>query len=156
MADLIFFLIFLVVPLTVYYAIGSTIEKKSYASIRAREAQTIHIPTVTYGAKQPMPPNVEAALFVGSVVVSADAFKVFVANLRNLVGGRITVYESVVDRGRREAVLRMKEQAMAWGANQMVNVRIETSDVGNKAGNQGIIAIEAMAYGTAFRERQGR
>lgn len=152
MVELIVFLILLGLG----FFVGSYIEKKNYADIKAREAQTLHVPMVTFGAKQQMPPNAEAALFVGSVVVSADYFKIVVAGLRNLVGGRVTVYETVVDRGRREAILRMKEQAMAWGANQLANVRIETSDVGSKSGNQGIIAIEVTAYGTALRDRQLR
>ena len=145
-----------VILLALGFFVGSYIEKKNYADIRAREAQTMHVPMVTFGAKQQMPGNVEGAMFVGSVVVSADYFKIIVAGLRNLVGGRVTVYETVVDRGRREAILRMKEQAIAWGANQVANVRIETSDVGSKSGNQGIIAIEVTAYGTAMRDRQLR
>ena len=154
--DLLVGLIFFLFLLGLGYFVGSSIERKSYADIRAREAQTLQVPVVTFGAKQQMPPDVESALFVGSVVVSADYFKVVVAGLRNMVGGRVTVYETLVDRGRREAILRMKEQAMAWGANQMANVRIETSDVGSKSGNQGIIAIEVAAYGTALRSRQLR
>ena len=78
---------------------------------------------VTFGAKQEIPKANEAALFLGSVVVSADYFKMFASALRSLVGGRVIVYESVLDRGRREAILRMKEQAIAWGATQVVNVR---------------------------------
>lgn len=151
-----FELIVFVLLLALGFFVGSHIEKKSYEDIRAREAQTMHVPMVTFGAKQQMPATADSAMFVGSVVVSADYFKIIVANLRNLVGGRVTVYETVVDRGRREAILRMKEQAIAWGANQVANVRIETSDVGSKAGNQGIIAIEVTAYGTALRDRQVR
>ena len=150
-------LLFIMVPFAIYYFVGSYIEKKHFAEIRAREARTMQVPMVSFGAKQPLPNSAETAMFVGSVVVSADYFKVFVAGLRNLVGGRVTVYETVLDRGRREAVLRMKEQAIAWGANQVANVRLETADLGSKTNNkQGIIAIEVSAYGTAIRDRQLR
>ena len=84
-------------------------------------------------------------------MVSADYFKMFASALRNLVGGRVVVYESVLDRGRREAVLRMKEQAIAWGATQVVNVRLETSTIGNRTGGKGLVAIEVTAYGTGVR-----
>ena len=94
---------------------------------------------------------VGAALFLGSVVISADYFKIFASSLRNLVGGRVVVYESLLDRGRREAILRMKEQAIAWGGTQIYNVRLETSNIGSQAGGRGLAAIEVTAYGTAIR-----
>ena len=69
-----------------------------------------------------------------------------------LWAGRIVVYESLLDRGRREALLRMKEQATAWGATQVINVRLETSNIGRSAsGNSNMVAIEVMAYGTGIR-----
>ena len=144
-------LIILGILLGVGYFVGNTLEKKHYKDIKKRERQTIHVPVVTFGAKQQLPHANEAALFLGSVVVSADYFKMFASSLRNLVGGRVVVYESVLDRGRREAVLRMKEQAIAWGATQVVNVRLETSTIGNQAGGKGLAAIEVTAYGTGIR-----
>ena len=109
------------------------------------------MPLVTFGAKQALPEAQTAELFVGSVVVSTDYFKSFTASLRNLVGGRIVVYESLLDRGRREALLRMKEQAIAWGATRIVNVRLETANIGSQAANNGLVAIEVIAYGTGIR-----
>ena len=137
--------------LAMAYLVGSFLEKRHYKDIKNRERQTLHVPIVTFGAKQEIPKANEAALFLGSVVVSADYFKIFASALRNLVGGRVIVYESVLDRGRREAILRMKEQAIAWGATQIVNVRLETSTIGNQTGGQGLAAIEVTAYGTGIR-----
>lgn len=97
------------------YGVGSYREKKHYEDIRRREKQTLHVPMMNFGAKQPLPQAQDSALFVGSVVITSDYFKNFSASLRNLVGGRVTVYETLIDRGRREATLRMKEQAIAWG-----------------------------------------
>ncbi|NER32314.1 MAG: YbjQ family protein, partial [Symploca sp. SIO1C4] len=42
--------------------------------------------------------------------------------------------------------LRMKEQAMAWGATQVVNVRMETTNIGTNSNG-----IEVIAYGTGIR-----
>ncbi|MFT6733724.1 MAG: hypothetical protein ACJAS9_001914 [Polaribacter sp.] len=42
-----------------------------------------------------------------------DYFKRFLAGLRNIFGGRVVTYESLVDRARREAILRMKEKCPA-------------------------------------------
>lgn len=140
-----------VIVLALAYLTGSFLEKRHYKSIKQRERQTLHVPLVTFGAKQKIPHANETALFLGSVVVSADYFKMFASTLRNLVGGRVVVYESVLDRGRREAILRMKEQAIAWGATQVVNVRLETSTIGNQTSGQGLAAIEVTAYGTGIR-----
>lgn len=144
-------LIVFLVLIGVGFFAGQYFEQQHYISIRAREKQTLHVPMVTFGAKQALPHAHEAQLFVGSVVVANDYFKTFSAALRNLVGGRMTVYESLIDRGRREALLRMKEEAIAWGASQIVNVRFETSSIGGQTNNSGLAAVEIMAYGTAIR-----
>ena len=144
-------LIFLLILLALGYFAGTYFEKQHYRSIKIREKKTLHVPVVTYGKKQSLPEAHEARLFIGSVVVSADYFKMFASGLRNLVGGKVVAYESLLDRGRREAMLRMKENAIEWGATQMFNVRFETSNIGSQAGEQGLVAIEVIAYGTAIK-----
>ena len=136
--------------LAVGFFSGVYVEKKHYESIKERERQTLHVPVVTFGAKQALPEAGEAQMFVGSVVISSDYFKTFVLALRNLVGGRVVVYESLLDRGRREAILRMKEEAIAWGATQVLNLRLETSTIGGNS-NKGTVSIEVIAYGTGVR-----
>ena len=79
-----------------------------------------------------------------------DYFKSFVASWINFFGGRIGVFEAVVERGRREALLRMKEDAVKWGARQIVNVRLETAEIGGQASN-GVVAVEIIAYGTGVQ-----
>ena len=133
------------------YFVGTHFEKKHYADIRRREKQTLYVPITNFGAKTPMPEANEAALFTGSVVISSDYFKSFTAALVNFVGGRIVVYESLLDRARREALLRMKEEAIAWGATQVINVRLETSNISQSNSNNSMVAIEVMAYGTGIR-----
>ena len=145
-------LIFFFCLLALGYFSGNYFEQQHYKFIKRRERKTLSLPAVTFGAKQPIPEAEEAALFVGSVVIAADYFKMFVYGLRNLVGGRVLVYESLLDRGRREALLRMKEQAITWGASTIVNVRLESSNIGRQAGNnKGMVAIEIIAYGTGIK-----
>ena len=94
--------------------------------------------------------NSGGELVHGNVVISSDYFKMFVASLRKLVGGRLRSYESLLDRGRREAVLRMKQQAQSLGANQVINVKFETSSISKGAqGNLG--SIEVLVYGSAIK-----
>ena len=83
--------------------------------------------------------------------MSIDSFKKFVAGLRDLVGGRVSSYESLLERARREALLRMKAEARALGAQSVWNVRLETSSI--TKGGKGVSAVEVLAYGTALTQR---
>lgn len=144
--DLIIFLTLLLVG----YVIGSISERRHYRSIEEREKALLKLPVVTAEGRFD-PTRVEDAFLVnGSAVISTDYFKRLLAVLRNIFGGRVKAYESLVDRARREAILRMKEQAHAAGAQMIVNLRLETSTIGRSANKKKQIgSVEAMAYGTA-------
>ena len=71
----------------------------------------------------------------GSAVISLDYFKRVVASLRMLMGGRVRTYESLIDRARREAVLRMK-QSCKIDTGIILNVRVETSSIGKSANSK--------------------
>jgi uncharacterized protein YbjQ (UPF0145 family) len=85
----------------------------------------------------------------GNVVISIDFFKKFVSGLRRIVGGRVSSYESLIDRARREAVLRMKEEAAKKGAQYVFNVKMETSSI-SKGRRNSVGSVEVLAYGTAI------
>ncbi|MHC3995293.1 YbjQ family protein [Thiomicrolovo sp. ZZH C-3] len=143
MADLIVFLVLLLLGFTT----GTIIEKRHYASLRKREAAFVTLPTIML--KKPLQPDgiTKTKLVNGSVVISIDFFKKFVAGLVNLFGGNVTAYETLVDRARREAILRMK--ADAGDASEIINIRIETSSISKNTQNS-IGAVEVLAYGTAI------
>ena len=128
MVDLIIFLILIVVG----YIAGTLAEKRHYRSIQKRENAFLKLPAVTLKDVDYPPKTVKSAQMVyGSAVISIDYFKRILAGLRNIFGGTVKSYETLIDRARREALLRMKE--MAEGATVIVNVRIETSTIGKKA-----------------------
>ena len=138
------------------YFIGRHLESNHYKSIREREAATKDMVAINF-PRFPFEVEIEGAdLVMGSVVVSHDYFKRFLAQLRIIVGGRIKSYEPLLDRARREAVLRMKEQALARGHNTVVNIRLETSRLANsRRGGKGTAGVEMLAYGTALTVREG-
>ena len=138
------------------YFIGSHLESNHYKSIREREAATKDMVVINF-PRFPFDVEIERAdIVMGSVVVSLDYFKRFLAQLRSIVGGRIKSYEPLLDRARREAVLRMKEQALARGHNTVVNIRLETSRLANsQRGGKGTAGVEMLAYGTALTTRKG-
>jgi uncharacterized protein YbjQ (UPF0145 family) len=91
------------------------------------------------------------ALVAGSVVIAEDYFKRVAASLKSLVGGRLIAYESLLERGRREAIVRMKEQARRMGATHVVNVRLETASLSEDwSGSRPMFSAEFIAYGTAL------
>ena len=89
-----------------------------------------------------------SGLVMGNAVISADYFKPFLASLRKIFGGRLGAYESLVERARREAILRMKAEARARGAAMVFNVKLETSRV-FKGRRRSVLSVEVLAYGTA-------
>jgi len=144
-----------VVLLALGYAIGRFLEGRHYRSIREREQRLNALPAVA--AKSPdartLMATADCRMVRGSVVISVDYFKRFVAGLRNLVGGRVRGYESLIDRARREAILRMKQEAEALGANLVFNVKFETASI-SKGRKQTIGSVEVLAYGTALIPRR--
>ena len=126
---------------------GRSIEKKHFESIAEREGQFRNQPALSVKVSSAPYPVRSASLASGSVVVSIDHFKRFTSALRMLVGGEVRSYSSLIDRARREAVLRMKESQP--DADAYLNTRLETSTIANTQGDEGIGTIEVLAYGTA-------
>jgi uncharacterized protein YbjQ (UPF0145 family) len=128
------------------YVVGRIIEQRHYASIRLRERRYRDVLAFPMRFAPDSVTPQQAFLVHGTVVVSADYFKTFVAGLRNLIGGRFRSYETLLERARREAVLRLKEEARAKGARLVVCVRFETTSISSGWAP----AIEVLAYGTAL------
>ncbi len=138
--------------LALAYATGKTIERRHFLSLRDREEIEDGMVILTYDEVLPHWDVEEAALVVGNVVVSIDYFKRFAGGLKSIVGGGIKSYEPMMDRGRREALLRMKAAAVTMGYQHIINVRLETAALGNvQSGGKGIAGIEVLAYGTALK-----
>jgi len=140
------------VLLAVGYVAGSSAEKRHLRDLDSREQRYArHVAATT--SQLPAGQHVtEVSLVSGSVVVSLDYFKRFLAGLRGIVGGRIRSYETLLDRARREAVLRMREEAMAGGYSMVINVRLETSRLAAAASNgKGTAGVEVLAFGTAIK-----
>ena len=149
MVDLIVFLALICLG----YGFGKWNEASHYKSINRREQRLVYLPATNL--RKPLGENgliKRAYLVSGSVVISVDYFKRILAGLRNLFGGPVRSYETLVDRARREAILRMKESCPK--AKQIINLRIETSSIYKGRNNQ-IGSVEVLAYGTAVEYERG-
>ena len=80
----------------------------------------------------------------GSTVRAKHIGTDIVASLRNLVGGEMSEYSSLLAGSREQAIDRMVAEARKLGADAVVGVRMETSLIA--AG-----ASEVMTYGTAVK-----
>jgi len=140
-----------VVLLAIGWFAGRANEKRHFRELAATEASLRDI--LVFNERRPPADRefVRGTLVVGSVVIAEDYFKRIAAGLRGLVGGRITVYESLLDRGRREAIVRMKKEAQMLGATMIFNVRLETSSLSeDQSGRAPMFSAEFIAYGTAL------
>ena len=78
----------------------------------------------------------------GSTVRARNIGRDITALFRNIVGGEISEYTTLLAQSREEAITRMKDVAAGKGANAIVGMRFMTSMVA-----QG--SAEILAYGTA-------
>ena len=78
----------------------------------------------------------------GVVVRSRGLGGNIMAGLRSIVGGEIKEYTQLLEQARRHAVDRMVQNATAMGANAIVMMRFDSSEIGQTMS-------EIVAYGTA-------
>lgn len=91
-----------------------------------------------------------ASLVVGQAVIATDYVKTLLAQLRNIFGGEVKSFLTLVSRARREATLRMIEQAKQEGYNAICNVRLESADIGGNTRARGTPMAAVIASGTAY------
>jgi uncharacterized protein YbjQ (UPF0145 family) len=80
----------------------------------------------------------------GIIVRSRSVFGNIGAGLQSLIGGNITLYTSLCERARDDAFQEMLSHATEVGANAVIGVRYDATEIGN-----GI--TEVLCYGTAVQ-----
>jgi uncharacterized protein YbjQ (UPF0145 family) len=78
----------------------------------------------------------------GVVVRSRGLGGNIMAGLRSLAGGEIKEYTALLEEARRHAIDRMVQNATAMGANAIVRMQFDSSEIGQTMS-------EIVAYGTA-------
>lgn len=143
-------------PLIILFVIGWFFglrhERQHLARLAVSEKSLAHIVVSSERFYKPtLEANSEGELVLGSVVIAQDYFKMVVARVLNLFGKNLTTYETLLDRARREAVVRMRTQAYEKGYNHIYGLRLEVSNI-NQLGSM----VEAIAYGTAVISTESR
>jgi uncharacterized protein YbjQ (UPF0145 family) len=83
----------------------------------------------------------------GLTVRSRNAFSQLGAGLKSIVGGELKGMTKALVESRQQVIDRMVEEAEAKGANAVVAMRFDTSEMGDTW-------TEICAYGTAVRVRK--
>lgn len=142
-----------VIPFVAFLLLGWTAgtwrEKRHFAALARREREFGDIGVVNLKTVRNPEAVTRAALVMGEAVIATDYFKGFLARLRSIVGGELRSYETLLQRARREALLRMLQQARELGAAEVWNVRLETSNIRSAGRNNPAVSVEILAFGTA-------
>lgn len=124
------------------WGFGRFIEQKHLKELAEKEQRLLHIRIDTNKFQTS---EAQGQLISSNVVISHDYFKYIIAQIQNFFGGNLTTYESVVERARREAIVRLKQEAEKIGAKQIMGLRLSTTELGMQGG-----MVEVFAYGTAI------
>ena len=128
------------------WLIATWLERRHFKSMSEREILLQGISVNTAKRISSCEPE-GVTLLIGSVVVAHDYFRTLIIFFRKVIGGNIKPYERLVERGRREALIRLKEEAEIRGMDKVINVRFTTNAIAGRF----LHAIEMVAYGTGVR-----
>ncbi|MCU4718908.1 YbjQ family protein [Halapricum hydrolyticum] len=80
----------------------------------------------------------------GNTVKARNLGRDITQGFRNIAGGELKAYSTLLSQARDDAIARMEADAVEMGGDAVVNVRMETSEITKGAS-------EVIAYGTAVR-----
>jgi len=133
---------------------GGHAERQHLQALRQREAATREILLTQIKSFPGFAPGPQSPRIIyAEVVIASDYLKTFLAGLRNFFGGEVRSFQTMLVRARREATLRILEQARQQGFNAVCNLRLETADVGGNAstrGKKGMVMAAILASATAY------
>ena len=131
---------------------GRTAERRHLRSLHRREQELAdmmisNVKTFTGDADA----QKGATMVLGEAVIATDYLKSFLAKIRKILGGELKSYESLMQRARREAMLRMLYRARELGYDAVCNVRLDPSDIGGATQRRGAVLVAICATGTAYK-----
>lgn len=140
-------LILLIAGLIITYFTGTRIEKSHINSIEERELSLTPVPFLTNADLENLKDIKNTTFVNGCVVIGADFFRFKLSQLVSLFGGNIAGLESLLVRARREAMLRLRNDAP--DADAFVDVQYTTTMLNNKDSGSALPIVEVYIYGTA-------
>ena len=141
------FLFVTVGPLLFSWIFGNIYQKKKQEElgVRVKAFGTDNLTTL----KTP-PAQVSASgLLSANIIMSVSWWQKLVGGLKTIFGGQVETWDRVLAWARKEALQRLREQARAKGFDNVINVRLDTSEFQSSKGRN--TAIEILAYGTGIK-----
>ena len=133
------------------FFVGGWSERRHLRRLDQRERELSHV-TVSNLKTVPNATEAEASgMVMGQVVIATDYFKSIATAMRNLIGGEMKSAHSLMTRGRREALVRLQEEADRRGCTEVHNVRFGFSNISQMRGKHGAMQVEVLVWGTAVR-----
>lgn len=96
------------------------------------------------------PARLAPRLVTSEVVLANDFLGTWLGALRQWFGGELLAYAELVERARREALLRLQERARTEGYTALANLRIESADLGGAEARRGARVVAVVACATAY------
>ena len=131
--------------------IGTFTERRHLSRLRIAEDDLM--PMLCTNVKSPpgLAESDGGEVVIGECVIATDYFKNFIAGLVKITGGEMRAYRSLMERARREALVRLLREAREKGYTGVCNVRLEPADVGGSAATRkGMVMSAVLASGTAY------
>jgi uncharacterized protein YbjQ (UPF0145 family) len=86
------------------------------------------------------------SIVTAETIIGANIFKDLFAGFRDIVGGRSSTYEKVIEEARQHALAELQQRAAAMGANAVVGIDLDFETVGS-----GGSMLMVVATGTAVK-----
>ena len=82
---------------------------------------------------------------IAHVVIGMNVFKDFITAITDIVGGNSGTYENTLENINNEVLLKLEQKALSYGANCILNLRIENNEISSN----GKSMLMVTAFGTA-------
>lgn len=87
-------------------------------------------------------------IVTAEVVYGSNIIRDFFAGIRDVIGGRTGSYESLFERGQREAIAELSKRAQKLGANAVIGIHLDTGTI--NVDQSGVLLL-ITATGTAVK-----
>lgn len=150
-------LLFSVLPLLFSWLYGNYYQAKKVEQLQARESAFLaqHGRDNIHNISTLIPPKpiTSCGLVMANISVGTSWWQTMIGRLHSIIGGNITLFDRVLNYGRKEALQRLREQALQQGWDNVINVRLETSRIVSSSNNGRSSAFEILAYGTGIKHQ---
>ena len=150
-------LIFSVGPILFSWLYGNHYQSNKVKELQARESAFLaqHGRDNIHNISTLIPPKpiTSCGLVMANISVGTSWWQTMIGGFHGIIGGNITLFDRVLNYGRKEALQRLREQALQQGWDSVINVRMETSRIVSSSNQGKSSAFEILAYGTGVKHQ---